>query len=267
MVNENLIFNFLKEKEKREMNGGGYRYGAYTYSPYWKSAKKGFKPYFKKKKRSKWSPVKNQLFAYSQPQGIQTGAPAIRTVKLRYCSVIGLQSVTGAIARYNFRANSVYDPDYTSTGHQPMGFDTWASQYNHYIVKGSKIRVTAVDSDATSTNNHPMYWGITLKADPSNNHITVGPLLEQDKCYKICTNENTPQVLSRNFSAKKFFNVTNVKDNFSRFGSAVNANPFDECFFQVWAVVMNGAETSQLNLDVCIEYIVEFSEPRLGIAS
>lgn len=42
-----------------------------------------------------------------------------------------------------FRGNGPYDPDYTGVGVQPYGFDEMSALYNNYIVKGSKIKVTA----------------------------------------------------------------------------------------------------------------------------
>lgn len=33
-----------------------------------------------------------------------------------------------------FRANSIFDPDFTGTGHQPIFRDLWASQYDYYAV-------------------------------------------------------------------------------------------------------------------------------------
>lgn len=54
-----------------------------------------------------------------------------------------LTTLNGAI--YQFRANSVYDPDYTGIGHQPMYFDNFASLYTKYRVLSSKITVTVCD--------------------------------------------------------------------------------------------------------------------------
>jgi len=48
----------------------------------------------------------------------------------------------GTPALYQFRANSMYDPDYTGSGHQPMFRDEMAAQYNYYTVISSYIKVT-----------------------------------------------------------------------------------------------------------------------------
>lgn len=40
-----------------------------------------------------------------------------------------------------FRANSLFDPDFTGVGSQPLGFDQWAAFYRRYRVRASAIRV------------------------------------------------------------------------------------------------------------------------------
>ncbi len=46
-----------------------------------------------------------------------------------------------ATSGWVFSANSLYDPDVTSTGHQPMGFDQIMLFYQYYTVIRSRIKV------------------------------------------------------------------------------------------------------------------------------
>lgn len=57
------------------------------------------------------------------------------TYTLKYCEIynsIGIAS--GGKATKQFRINSLYDPNYTDVGHQPLGRDLLAAMYNHYRV-------------------------------------------------------------------------------------------------------------------------------------
>lgn len=56
------------------------------------------------------------------------------TVDLTYCDGFRHEFNYGANAIQIFRMNSIYDPDYTNTGHQPFFRDLWASQYDYYTV-------------------------------------------------------------------------------------------------------------------------------------
>jgi len=56
------------------------------------------------------------------------------TVRLTYADTLQHSFNYGANAIQIFRSNSIYDPDYTNTGHQPYFRDLWASQYDYYTV-------------------------------------------------------------------------------------------------------------------------------------
>lgn len=68
--------------------------------------------------------------------------PAKMMTRMRYSTVVSIDPMAGSPAHHLFRANSIYDPDYTSTGHQPYGHDTMANIYNHYMVTKARIVVT-----------------------------------------------------------------------------------------------------------------------------
>jgi len=68
--------------------------------------------------------------------------PPKRRLTLRYCDTIALTSTSGAVATWVIRANDLFDPDLTGTGHQPMGFDPMMLFYNHFCVLKAKLTCT-----------------------------------------------------------------------------------------------------------------------------
>ncbi len=78
-----------------------------------------------------------------------TGLPDNTRVRLHYEDMFNL-APAAAYATHTFRGNSVYDPDYTATGHQPRYFDHYSSVYERYKVLGSSIRVDLINGSATS---------------------------------------------------------------------------------------------------------------------
>jgi hypothetical protein len=68
--------------------------------------------------------------------------PARTTKVLRYSGNAGLSAASGVVTTYVLRANDCFDPDFTGTGHQPMGFDQMMVFYNHFCVVSCKIVVT-----------------------------------------------------------------------------------------------------------------------------
>jgi len=68
--------------------------------------------------------------------------PPKRRLTLRYCDTIALTSTSGAVSTWVIRANDLFDPDLTGTGHQPMGFDPMMLFYNHFCVVRAKLTCT-----------------------------------------------------------------------------------------------------------------------------
>lgn len=204
---------------------------------------------------------------YRQFQNVQSGLPIQRSARLRYSEIITMTSTSGSLASYVFRANSVFDPDFTSVGHQPMGYDQWAGMYNHYVVLGSKI-VCRVVEDAAGTSTNPGIVGVFLDDDTTLPYSTPNSFIEADKgSYKLLSPiSDSTSIISTSFSAKGFFNLTNVKDNLLRVGANVVSNPLESAEYQIWYATVN-ATTNTIAVQCTIDYIVLFNEPKAGVES
>lgn len=66
--------------------------------------------------------------------------PNKKVLCFKYVTTIALGNGVDPFAGHTFRANSLYDPDYTGVGHQPYGVDQWSSFFNQYYVYKSSIR-------------------------------------------------------------------------------------------------------------------------------
>jgi len=217
--------------------------------------------YVRKKKYTKKKKTRKTVF---RPQRLlTTGFPKTTAVKLRYVQSISIDPAAAFIDRYTFRANSCFDPDWTGAGHQPLGWDQWTVFYNHYVVVGSKISAVCTSGAATSGI---LVSGITLTSQ-NGAATTVEHLLEQgltkSKKQSVHAGAQRPKTCYSNFSAKKYFNVTNMMDNLDRLGAPVGANPQELAFYQVWAGnSVPSVDHPTVDFLVTIEYIVVFSEPK-----
>jgi len=70
--------------------------------------------------------------------------------KLRY-SDLGALSFTGlgTPVYHQYNLNSLYDPDRSGGGHQPLGFDQLAALYNRYRVYGCKWKIYFTNRDTS----------------------------------------------------------------------------------------------------------------------
>jgi len=183
---------------------------------------------------------------------------------LRYNETVSVNPGAASVTAYAFRANGVYDPNQSGIGHQPMGYDNWAAVYNHAAVIGSKIKATFSPVNAGTALSA---FGIRLDDDGTSASINVTDYIESGKSvYSIQPDSYTiahPRTLYSYFSAKKWFGIKDVRDNMTRIGSAVNANPSELCNYILWVGPPDGSsDLGAWYITVTIEYIVLFSEPK-----
>lgn len=215
------------------------------------------------KKRAK-AYVKRQLGISNK----LVGFPANRIFKLRYCDVITLNPATAVPSQYQFRANSIFDPDQTGSGHQYLGRDQLAQFYNHYVVKGAKMTVRVIGNNTGLTSSPAAIVSLFLNDDTTVD--VTNPYIRLEKGNSVNRLFNPHQgmdktiILTQYFSAKKFFGVKDVKDNITRLGAAMGTNPTEEAYF---TLVYGPADNSSTTLPDCqfmvtIDAIVEASEPQ-----
>lgn len=211
---------------------------------------------YKKKKRT----YKKKKYGKRKATiGRSLGFPRERTVTLRYVDAFDLTPGPAAV-QYHFRANSLFDPNYTSTGHQPFCFDQWTVYYNHYQVQSARMKVTAQLNGAMG---YPVSIGSYLADDATTSYdwstfresgrgtFRQLPVVVSDRTF----------TLSQSFNLKKFFNRTADPGATS---ASVSANPTEDAFFVVWAMVMNTINTasSAITFTVQIDYTARFFEPK-----
>jgi len=150
--------------------------------------------------------------------------PAVEKYQMRYSQTITINPGIGACGVYKFRANSIFDPDYTGIGHQPYGHDNLESIYQHYTVDSSTITVTPTVGVAG-------VWGIQV--DDNSNFSTAGfDRAVESQATSVCvtgsTNGQSPQTLKKSYN--RFSSFPTYKDTSSLFG----ASPSEEAYFHVW---------------------------------
>lgn len=197
----------------------------------------------------------------STAQTSQAAASNRKTVKLVYSDIIDLTAgLAGVGVTHQFRANSIFDPNYSIGGHQPMGHDEWENFYHHYRVKSSSIRVNFTPYN--STDSPSTVW-VSLGSTALGAGLVASTAIEHGRCaYKVIgTGADTPaNPLKNEFDAQAFFGPTHVSDkHIASFGG----NPGEDVLYTIGVQPMSALATefSQFAL-VTIEYICELTEPK-----
>ena len=195
------------------------------------------------------------------------GFPKSKMFKFRYCDSISLNAGIGTIASHLFKCNGLFDPDSTGVGHQPLGFDEASNYYNHYVVLGSKITVAFSAGSLSASYGPSQLVGVFITDDASfpntTSALTEQGLTKWRYLAQAQTKGNATTTVVNKYSTKKFFNVSDVKDNIEELGADVGSDPNDQATFAIWTGSMDtSADPPVVNAFVTIDYIVMMREPK-----
>lgn len=186
-------------------------------------------------------------------------------VKMRYADTVSLNPGAAGITSHYFRCNSIQDPDYTGTGHQPFTHDTFASLYNDYRVLSSKVKVTPIYS--TTTAGIPALWGVFQDTDATLSYTEGTMIVEDPRTGGFGLHSGVQSVTYGNqMRAKKLsFNAKSLgpegRDNVIHFGNSPTDNSLYARYFCIWASSILGNDPGSIDFMVEIEYTVELSAP------
>lgn len=188
---------------------------------------------------------------------IQFGFPTTLLTKLRYNDTYNLTSTAGTIAKQVMGLNSIFDPDISGGGHQPLYRDTFAAVYDQYSVVSSKITVQFANLH-TATSAHV---GLLLD-DDSSTSSTYSVLMEQNRGINTLlaplAGGLSVNKLSLNFDCQRDLGIDPYTSETYKTAIGSNATEVMDCL--VWAAPADTSSTGTVQAVVTIEYLVFFTE-------
>lgn len=186
--------------------------------------------------------------------------PSRTTKTLRYSGNFGLTSTTGVVATYVLRANDCFDPDFTGTGHQPMGFDQMMVFYNHFCVVSARLIATFKSATGTAGT-------ASIRVDAASTPITVidqiiefGGLVQTE--LESIGGFGANKVLQMAISIPRMQGVSKsalTADPTLRGDAATSPTEITYFHLQLWNAA---AVTCTANVSFIMEQVVVFMEPR-----
>lgn len=185
---------------------------------------------------------------------MQYGFPNSIITKLKYCDIITFSPAAGVIAKNLFRANGIFDPDFSGTGHQPMYRDQYAGIYENYVVLGSRIKVTWQGR----TNLVGDLVGICGDNDTTTSTTTTTLLEQNNSVHALIADPGGPlTTLYLTYSPEQMIGA-NQKDEGQAF-TLCTADPTDQFIFCVWVQATDGSSVTVVDAVIEIEYTVKFA--------
>lgn len=192
-------------------------------------------------------------------QGAQSAFANRQIVTLRYAE--RLSGMTGGVGTGDaqvYRANSIFDPDFTGVGHQPMGTDQYQAIYHHYRVRAARISVQFSQNDGSTV---PITCWVALSSTSTvtgNARTAIEGGYAAWKTIGTFGNE-VDKPLVNIYNAKKFFGPTAIDADHK---ASFSANPQEDVFFHVAYQPTLATDTGVgVTGMVVIEYDCELTEP------
>lgn len=191
------------------------------------------------------------------------GVKNVKTV-LRYYDNFILDPAPGGVPAHRvWRANSVFDPDFTLGGHQARGFDQYIAMYDRYTVTGATIKVYA--------DNNAEQSGMLCVAHVRNSSTlatkqsdimeygmkTVIPLMAANSG----SGGSVLKTGTLHVDIAKFLGIRDLLDD-DRCSGTDATNPAEAVDFHVSAFPINTGDANPVNIGVEIEYEVTFHQPK-----
>lgn len=188
------------------------------------------------------------------------GLPDTFITKLRYTTIVSFS--IAEFARHLFRGNSIYDPDATGTGGQPMFFDQLAALYANYTVYGSSIDVQFVNR-SSSTESAFIKVGVFPIDAITTSSGDINTASERNRCrFAILgSNQGDQGIINiKNYArSTNMLGVSRNEKDDNTLSSLVNDNPAKQWYWSAWAGSLNQSAIAQVYATINMTYYVKFN--------
>ncbi len=168
----------------------------------------------------------------SRRNTISTLVPKTKWVTLKYCGEFDLGDAQ-LDAGHLVSCNSMFDPDHSGIGHQPLGFDQWMTFYNHFEVRSSKVSFFI--NSAVSATTLGTYATLRLDANTTVDGIdTISEAIEQPSCtvkYIKPANAGGRTVISKSWNAASEFGRHQLGNSVMKGTSG--ASPTEQTYYRL----------------------------------
>lgn len=191
-----------------------------------------------------------------------------RKIIMKYASIRSISGGSfGLPGVHVYSLNGMFDPDVTSTGAQPRGFDQIMALYDHYVVINAQVKVTFTrDGAATVCGN----LGCAVRDSTTTSSTQIDYLETRDNLTTVIGQADSNNVRTINVSVNpnKFLGRPNPMSDPQLKGN-IAANPSEQCYLHVWhaASANDATNPGSITIKVEIEYTSIFIEPKNPVQS
>lgn len=184
---------------------------------------------------------------------------------LRYHEDFSLNpTIGGAPQTYVFRANGVYDPNFTGTGHQPRGFDQLMTMYQFFRVDECQVELWFEPSDGAGVIASLSLSG---SADSAGSPPSRNKMLEERVAnFKSCggISSDGPGYITLRCKPWEFMGL---KKTSAEYRGSTLVDPPEQSYINVRACPIDLTDSGEIKCVVRITYHCTLTEPIMPTAS
>jgi hypothetical protein len=206
-------------------------------------------------KSNKFKEQMDRALSKTAPYGSNLGSdsfmPRELTRKLQYNEFANMSSTLTTV--YTYRLNSLYDPDETGAGSQPLGFDEIMAMYTYFRVEHVKVEIEAVNNSSV-----PAMLAIAPSisvTDPTSVNDVASMAGSKHSLLSASTGQNRTK-FNFNFDIRKILGFKTLNDN-DTLGTS-SGNPTRMVYLHV-AAVNYDTSAKDIYLSTHITYDTRFT--------
>lgn len=185
------------------------------------------------------------------------GMPDSFVTTLEYSDIVQVSSSISR-ANYAFVGNSLYDPDSSGTGHQPLYFDQNMQVYTKYKVLSAKVTVRPLGNSAAVLYMVPLTSILAASADAP--HFSELP---RSQIVVVGNAGITPAVpLFATYTTQAILGLSNAQLSSEAYSGTDSTSPGQLWYINLIAINPNQADPVALYVHVHISYTAIFYDRR-----
>lgn len=192
------------------------------------------------------------------------------TYTLKYTDLYSDVALGGSLKwSKQFRPNSIYDPNYSDVGHQPLGRDLLAAMYQHYRVLKAEFTCSFAPASRRAADNvyvHSYIIGDLVGTGQTTYPTSVETLgeMKRGRCWLVAA-ENVSSSWNRTIYPgllDETIDTNGITDQAQQsMWTPVGANPAEEQYYTIMVNTNGPNEVSYFSVLVQINFTVQFRNP------
>ncbi len=181
----------------------------------------------------------------------QLGFPDSMRVKLRYSDKIEFNTV--GLANFIFRMNSLFDPQFSIGGHQPMAFDQLSALYDKYFVYGCSMKATWLNCSPTDGANVYAQWKDSSVTETVETSLRERPWVKRASLSPN-VGGNPRAVMTSYITTKTLAGLQHLESDEPSYNAPISTNLINQHFLVLYGIGVPASAATVLNLEIELTY-------------